>query len=111
MSKTVSYILGLSILVGSGLLFKLVGKDVETSSPEAALLCLGLIASMGLAHAVMHQGKYPVKAISIIIAAIVVISLMFGGAAWELVLADLVGGLIVPGVIFILVGSTLRIRR
>ena len=107
MNKIVSIVLGLSILVGSGALFLSAGKDIGASDPKGILLCLGLVTGMGLAYTVMHQEKYPVKVVSIVFISQLIISRMFGGDSWVGVLADSVGLLIIPGVIFTLLGPRL----
>lgn len=108
MDKIVSIVSGLLILAGSGALFVFAGEDVGANDPESILLCWSLILGMGLAYTVIHQEKYPTKVVSIVIISQMVLSIIFGGAdSWGIVMADLIGSLIILGVIFTLLGPRL----
>lgn len=107
MNKLVSYILGLLILVGSGVLFAIIAKELKLGDAMELPLYFSLIAAMGWAYAVMHQQKYPIKVISIVYIAEILLLIIFRGDLGGLVLTNSMSTLIILGVVFILSGPRL----
>ena len=96
--------LGWLILVGSGVLFAILGKQTKLGDAIELPLYFSLIAAMGLAYTVMHQQKYPIKVISIVYISEILLLIMFRDDLGGLVLTESMSALIILGVIFVLSG-------
>ena len=107
MNKLVSSILGWLILVGSGVLFVIIAKELKLGDAMELPLYFSLIAAMGGAYAVMHQQNYPIKVVSIVYIAEILLLIIFRGDLGGLVLTESMSVLIILGVVFVLSGPRL----
>ena len=107
MSKLVSLILGLLILIVSGVLFVILGKNIMVGDPLALPFYFGLIAALGWSYSVTHQQKYPIEAVSIVYIVETFLLIIFKDDLGSRFIAQSMTPLMILGVIFIFSGPKL----
>lgn len=108
MSKIVSIILGILILSGSWIVFRIYGDKVYYNSTELLLLYAGFIFSVGIAYTVIHQEKYPLSTVlTLLIVQFALLKLFEDSAPSGNIRGQLIMNTIIPAMMFALIGPKL----